>query len=174
MSFRATISNINRKLFPLVSKSLSPPNLGKIATFVPLKINQLIIERVLNSIFIEQITDGEFDFLQDHLLQIEIIDARLFLGISAKNGKICCTHLSSTSCPSDATLSINSIDSIRLIEQKIDPDTLFFQRKLRIKGNTELAHHAKNTIDTIDLKTIPEFFLKLIDLYKKNILRPAI
>jgi predicted lipid carrier protein YhbT len=52
------------------------------------------------------------------------------------------------------------------VQQEVDPDTLFFQRKLKINGDTELAHHVKNTIDTLDPEVIPGFMLTLMEQYK--------
>lgn len=39
--------------------------------------------------------------------------------------------------------------------RKEDPDTLFFQRRLRIEGDTELGLYVKNLMDAIDLESMP-------------------
>nr|WP_232370200.1 SCP2 sterol-binding domain-containing protein [Xenorhabdus lircayensis] len=36
-----------------------------------------------------------------------------------------------------------------------NPDTLFFQRRLQIEGNTELGLHVKNLTDSIELESMP-------------------
>jgi predicted lipid carrier protein YhbT len=41
---------------------------------------------------------------------------------------------------------------MRLARREADPDTLFFDRKLSIEGDTELGLLLKNTLDAIDLK----------------------
>ncbi|HFB66513.1 MAG TPA: sterol-binding protein, partial [Aeromonadales bacterium] len=74
------------------------------------------------------------------------------------------------SLESDVTLSIATEDAISLVQQEIDPDTLFFQRKLKISGDTDLAHHIKNTMDTLDLNSLPGVLMKLMAFYKENIL----
>lgn len=50
--------------------------------------------------------------------------------------------------------------------RKEDPDTLFFQRRLRIEGDTELGLYVKNLMDSIDLDTMPP-------LLKNGLLRLA-
>lgn len=166
----AYIPAFESKLTPLISKLFSPLRLVKIASKMPLILNQRVTEKLLNKAFFEQIEDGDFDFLSQRQLQIEVIDAKLFVGLSFNNGKIGCSHFGVESFDADATLSINSLDAILLAEQQIDPDTLFFQRKLKIRGDTELAHHVKNTIDTLDPEVIPKFLIKLIGFYKQHVL----
>ncbi|MDC9597520.1 ubiquinone anaerobic biosynthesis accessory factor UbiT [Xenorhabdus anantnagensis] len=46
-------------------------------------------------------------------------------------------------------------DFILIAARKEDPDTLFFQRRLRVEGNTELGLHVKNLMDSIELESIP-------------------
>ena len=36
-----------------------------------------------------------------------------------------------------------------------DPDTLFFNRRLKIEGDTELGLVVKNLLDSIDWSTVP-------------------
>lgn len=159
------------KIIPLISKLFSPERLVKIATKMPFIFNQKVIVQVLNNIFSEQIQDGDFDFLNQRQLQIEVIDAKCFVGLSFYNKKITCNHFSEKKIDADATLSINSLDAILLAEQLVDPDTLFFQRKLKIRGDTELAHHVKNTIDTLDPEVIPNLLIRLIAFYRQRILQ---
>ncbi|CDH07392.1 putative sterol carrier protein, SCP [Xenorhabdus bovienii str. oregonense] len=42
-----------------------------------------------------------------------------------------------------------------LESRREDPDTLFFQHRLRIEGNTELGLHVKNLVDSIRLESMP-------------------
>jgi predicted lipid carrier protein YhbT len=163
LSLKQTIDKkITRKAAPL----LSPKTLGRIANMCPFGFNKQLISYFLNYAFAEQVADGDFEFLQENSLLIEIIDAKCFIGISYQLNQLVCDYFDSVTTPSNATLSIRTFDAIQLIEQSVDPDTLFFQRKLKISGDTELAHQAKNTIDTLDQKRIPSALLKLVSLYK--------
>ncbi len=171
MNFLALKPTLENNITPLLSKLLSPTAITNMATKMPRVLNQKITEKLLNTAFAEQIQDGDFDFLIERQLQIELIDAKLFIGVSFNQGQITCNHFSAENLSADATLSIKIFDAIGLVQQQVDPDTLFFQRRLKIRGDTELAHHVKNTIDTLDPTVIPNFLVKLIGLYKQRILQ---
>jgi predicted lipid carrier protein YhbT len=42
-------------------------------------------------------------------------------------------------------------DYAALAAREADPDTLFFNRRLVVEGDTEIALLVKNTLDTIDI-----------------------
>ena len=158
---------------PAARNLLGPATLGKIAARLPFKINATLIESICNRAFKEQIEDEDFEFLAQRTIQIKLMDANLAIGLSYQSGRIVCLHFGADHCEAEATLSINSIDAISLIQQQVDPDTLFFQRKLKISGDTELAHHIKNTIDTLSPEIIPAFLMKFLSEYKSRVLSDA-
>ncbi len=162
--------SFNNKIKSIVVRNLKPKNLTRLVTKMPMKFNQLIIEKTLNYLFSEQIIENEFEFLNGRILQITIEDANLIMGISAKKSKLCCTYLGTDHFIADAYLSIDTSNAILLANQKTDPDTLFFQRKLKIKGDTELVHHTKNIIDSLAPDIIPNNLLKLLAYYKEQVL----
>lgn len=164
------ISQIQRTLNPVLEKFVQPQKLSRMATALPHRFNFAIVQKILNKAFAEQLADGDFNFFSGRKLQIEITDAGLFIGLGHSHNKISCDHFDLYACQSDVTLSIDSLNAIRLIQQEIDPDTLFFQRRLKINGDTELAHHVKNTIDTLDPEIIPPLIMKMISLYRQQIL----
>ncbi len=170
MSLAAVTSHLQQRLEPVVSRFIKPQFLSNIATRMPSKLNFVVVEKFLNTAFAEQISDGDFEFLEHRVLQVEISDANLFVGLSFRHNKIICNHFDSKACTSDATLSIDTINAINLVQQEVDPDTLFFQRKLKINGDTELAHHVKNTIDALDPEVIPGFMLRIMSEYKIRVL----
>lgn len=52
--------------------------------------------------------------------------------------------------PADVRFQARACDYLRLLRREEDPDTLFFQRKLRIEGDTELGLTLKNLLDSIE------------------------
>lgn len=50
----------------------------------------------------------------------------------------------------DVTLRAGLQDFFAMMRQESDPDTLFFQRRLQIEGDTELGLHLKNLLDATD------------------------
>jgi O2-independent ubiquinone biosynthesis accessory factor UbiT len=51
----------------------------------------------------------------------------------------------------DLTISARSRDFIALLMREEDPDTLFFNRRLLMEGDTDLGLLVKNTLDGIEL-----------------------
>ncbi|MDY0013392.1 MAG: SCP2 sterol-binding domain-containing protein [Rhodocyclaceae bacterium] len=71
--------------------------------------------------------------------------------------------------PADLTLSATVRDFLALALREEDPDTLFFSRRLRMEGDTELGLLVKNTLDSADwpalLRDLPpaRLFLRLTE-----------
>ncbi len=57
--------------------------------------------------------------------------------------------------PPDATISAAARDFLLLALRKEDPDTLFFDRRLLIEGDTELGLRVKNALDRAELPLPP-------------------
>jgi len=64
----------------------------------------------------------------------------------------------------DLTISASANDFVLLARRQEDPDTLFFNRRLAMEGDTELGLLVKNTIDAIEL---PVFHLD--QLHPRNV-----
>jgi len=65
--------------------------------------------------------------------------------------------------PPDATISASARDFLLLALRKEDPDTLFFDRRLVIEGDTELGLRVKNALDRVDLPLPPHVMALLRD-----------
>ncbi len=162
-------ANIKHILEHFVGKILLPKKLVGIAVKLPSTINFAIIDSLLNKVFAQQVRDRDFDFFQGRILQIEFSDARLCIGLTYRCNKLNCIHFDSQPAKATSTLSINVSDAIRLIKQEVDPDTLFFNRKLKISGDTEFAHRVKNIIDTLDPALIPKALIPALSGYQRII-----
>ncbi|MBM3356941.1 MAG: sterol-binding protein [Betaproteobacteria bacterium] len=55
----------------------------------------------------------------------------------------------------DATIRADARDFLALARREVDPDALFFGRRLAMEGDTELALLVKNTLDTLDFRALP-------------------
>lgn len=53
--------------------------------------------------------------------------------------------------PADVTFGASLADYLVLARREEDPDTLFFQRRLTIEGDTEIGLALKNLLDATDL-----------------------
>ncbi len=117
------------------------------------KIVQLIVaEKVSNYLFKQQLTDGELYFLEDVVLRIQIKDLSYDWQVSLHQNRL---SFSQGTDSADTTFSGNSKEFLLLASRREDPDTLFFQRRLSIEGNTELGLQVKNLIDSVDLDEFP-------------------
>lgn len=53
--------------------------------------------------------------------------------------------------PAEVTFTATARDLARLAMRLEDPDTLFFDRRLRIEGDTDLGLTVKNSLDAVEL-----------------------
>lgn len=56
--------------------------------------------------------------------------------------------------PADVTFTATAQDFARLALRLEDPDTLFFNRRLLIEGDTDLGLTVKNMLDAVELETV--------------------
>jgi O2-independent ubiquinone biosynthesis accessory factor UbiT len=54
----------------------------------------------------------------------------------------------------DVTFTATADDFMRLALRQEDPDTLFFNRRLLIEGNTDLGLTVKNMLDSVELDSL--------------------
>lgn len=96
---------------------------------------------VLNLAFASALSRGELDFMQGRLVIIALADTPLRLALSGSRGR-----LVRPAVPRRPDLLIEAdLDSyVTLLQREADPDTLFFQRRLRLRGDTELGLEVKN------------------------------
>ncbi|SQC14658.1 lipid carrier protein [Klebsiella pneumoniae] len=77
----------------------------------------------------------------------------------------------------DVSFSADASDLLMIAARKQDPDTLFFQRRLVIEGDTELGLYVKNLMDAIELEQMPKalrvMLLQLADFVEAWTEEPA-
>jgi len=114
--------------------------------------NRALLEG-LKQVFHEALEDGDFEFLQDKWLRVSIADMNLNWYISYQDEKLL---VSDKVEKEDVSFSGNLNDLVLIAGRKEDPDTLFFQRRLSIEGDTELGLEVKNLMDSVDLDALPK------------------
>jgi len=60
----------------------------------------------------------------------------------------------------DVVIAASAQDFFFLAQRRVDPDSLFFRRRLIMEGDTELGLLVKNTLDAVDLTSVFPFFSK--------------
>ena len=132
--------------------SRAPDMLRIPARLVPFPLQQALMGHGLRLIFKEALAGGDFEFLQDKWLKIAIEDLGLAWFISYQSDQL----LIAEAAPQvDVSFAAQLNDLILIAGRKEDPDSLFFQRRLRIEGDTELGLEVKNLMDSIDLDVLP-------------------
>jgi predicted lipid carrier protein YhbT len=119
--------------------------------FTPFALQRQVLQQVLSWQLRQALADGELDFLEDRWLKIEVSDLNLSWLMSVEEGKLVIAEQGNA----DVSFSGTANDLILIAARKEDPDTLFFQRRLHIEGDTELGLYVKNLMDSIDLDTMP-------------------
>ena len=111
---------------------------------------------ILNRILALQIKEGDLDFLNNRILSVNVKDARINYFISFSQG-----HLISVSPESDHDLMIQAsvYDFLLLAARQEDADTLVFQRRLLMQGDTELGLELKNFLDGLDIESTGSFVI---------------
>jgi len=139
----------------------------------PFALKRQVLEQVLSWQFRQALADGELDFLEGRWLSIEVRDIGLRWFTSVDHDKL----VVSQSAEADVSFSADAGDLLMIAARKQDPDTLFFQRRLVIEGDTELGLYVKNVMDAIELEQMPKalrvMLLQLADFVEAGMKTPS-
>jgi len=131
------------------------PSLTLPLRLIPGSLHSAIFARGLNRLLSDQRAQGELDFLERKILCIEVEDAALSYSISLGNGVL----TASNSAEPDLIISGKVFDFLQMMARVEDADTLFFQRRLKMQGDTELGLYLKNFLDGLDVDALPFYRL---------------
>ena len=120
---------------------------------IPVALQRKVLLEGLRVVFQDALEDGDFEFLRNRWLKIEIKDLRFTWYISYQDDKLI---VADKLVQENVCFSGNLNDLVLIAGRKEDPDTLFFQRRLSIEGDTELGLEVKNLMDSVDLEQLPK------------------
>ena len=149
--------NVRCKALYIIPKILKPS-----IRFLPFSIQKSLLIPILHSVFKEAIVDGDFEFLTDKWLKITITDIGLDWWLSFQHNSLIMAA-PNLIIREDVSFSASGDDLLLIAGRKQDPDTLFFQRRLQIQGDTELGLALKNLIDGLDVEQLPSSVDKVIN-----------
>lgn len=132
---------------------LGPQVLRLPAQTFPFTIQRVLLENALNTLLATSIEDEELDFLQDKWLKVCISDLGLAWCMTLTQNRIVVVDANQTY---DVLFQGQLNDLILIAGRKEDADTLFFQRRLQIEGDTELGLEVKNLLDGFDMSLLPK------------------
>jgi len=118
--------------------------------FAPARLHSQLLVVLLNRILSQQLLEGDIDFLENRHLSIEVQDASIRYSMSLSNGRLVPVPADKGS---DLLIRASVYDFLMLAARQEDPDTLVFQRRLIMEGDTELGLELKNFIDGLDIES---------------------
>jgi predicted lipid carrier protein YhbT len=127
---------------------------------LPQAVQKKALLEGLKLVFKEALVDGDFEFLQDKWLKVEIKDLQLHWYISYQDEQLV---VAKSEVEASVSFAGNLNDLVLIAGRKEDPDTLFFQRRLSIEGDTELGLEVKNLMDSVDLEQLPKALQQLLN-----------
>ncbi|WP_281645950.1 SCP2 sterol-binding domain-containing protein [Parendozoicomonas sp. Alg238-R29] len=119
---------------------------------LPWEIRNKPLELALNHAFQQPLEEDEFDALEGRWLKVTVSDLQLDFYVTVSDRKMVMSG--PRSC--DVTFRGESTSFLTLATRQEDPDTLFFNRKLAIEGDTELGLGVKNMLDSLELDQLPK------------------
>ncbi|WED21236.1 SCP2 domain-containing protein [Vibrio sp. JC009] len=149
------LNKIRKHLVHNAAGILRPP-----VQFLPKSVQKTVLLEGLKQVFHESLEDGDFEFLEDKWLRVSVVDLNLNWFISYQDEKLV---VSDKTEQEDVSFSGKLNDLVLIAGRKEDPDTLFFQRRLSIEGDTELGLEVKNLMDSIDLDALPKALQVMIN-----------
>lgn len=117
----------------------------------PFALKKPLIEALLRGHLQQALVEGEVDFLSERWLGIEISDLDLRWSVTLADGQL--RVADRAEC--DVWFRATAGDLLLIAARRRDPDTLFFQRRLTIEGDTELGLQVKNLMDALDPESMP-------------------
>ncbi|MFU8820002.1 MAG: ubiquinone anaerobic biosynthesis accessory factor UbiT [Gammaproteobacteria bacterium] len=128
------------------------PVLARPLRRVPHPLQRAPLQLALETIFQASVAAGELEFLDQRCLAIEIEDTGWRWPVTLAHGRL---RVLERDHPADVTIRGQSPAFLIMASRLEDPDTLFFQRRLVIEGDTELGLGVKNFLDGLDEERLP-------------------
>lgn len=151
---KSVFTNIQHHLVINAPKILAFPS-----ALLPFSVQKKVLADLLAKVFAEAIEDGDLEFLEEKWLKVEISDLKLTWYLSFADDKL----IIEENCAAEDVSFSGALNELILIAgRKEDPDTLFFQRRLSIQGDTELGLEVKNLLDNIDFDNLSPLLQKAI------------
>lgn len=128
-----------------------PAPVGQLLGRLPAFPGSLMFVTGLNLALAKKLNPDVTQMLVGKKLRLCVTDAQWTFDFEWKNDRfVACQSRGSA----DLTISAGAHDFVKLARRQEDPDTLFFNRRLAMEGDTELGLLVKNTIDAIELPVL--------------------
>lgn len=127
-----------------------PARLAPLVRLMPEHLRGQLLERAMARVLAESLADGELEFMQGRRLGIEVTDLDLrWVILCQDNRLVVCNE------PAEASVRGTTTDLLLLASRLEDADTLFFQRRLILTGDTELGLTVRNLLERLPWESVP-------------------
>ncbi|WP_020407633.1 ubiquinone anaerobic biosynthesis accessory factor UbiT [Hahella ganghwensis] len=135
---------------------------------LPSQLQCLLLRQILEHVLGNRIADGDFDCLISRRVKINVVDMNLAweFGLSPQRNILVSSHTDP-----DTEIRGDALSFMQIATRSVDPDTLFFQRRLMILGDTELGHEVKNLMDSIDMEHLPRPLQSLFNRWCQRVIK---
>lgn len=150
---------------PLLPAALAAP-----FALLPRSMHSRLLAEALNRSLAAVLRAGALDFLSGRVMLIEVRDAGVSWCLTLNKGRL--QAVTGDQVP-DLTIVATAYDFLDLVAGQVDPDTLVFQRRLVMLGDTELGLRVKNCLDSLDTDAIAMYrplmslLEKLLPVYRR-------
>ncbi len=126
-----------------------PAPLIKLLAVLPETPPTAVTVTLLNLVRKQLWPEEDFAWWEGRQVRMAVSDLNWGITLSYQNGRFVCGDT-----PADVTLTASLADYWLIARRQEDPDTLFFQRRLSITGDTELGLTLKNLMDATDFSPL--------------------
>lgn len=117
----------------------------------PFSLPSFLLQEGVSILFKTSLQDGKLNFLNGKALGLRVCDLGIALNFAKRGNRI----IETKELVPEVVISGDFKTFVLLAMRKSDPDTLFFQRKLLVEGDTALGLEIKNFLDSIDPESLP-------------------
>ncbi|MGY0558639.1 ubiquinone anaerobic biosynthesis accessory factor UbiT [Lysobacter sp. A421] len=143
--------NTSSPRHPMLLRLIPPPSrMAPLLRVVPQRTQRWLLERAMQRVLAVPLADGTLDFMQGRRLGIQVVDLGLLWVIEQRG-----TQLVVTDDAPEASVRGTATDLLLLASRLEDADTLFFQRRLVLTGDTELGLTARNLLERLPWESVP-------------------
>ncbi|KFN42225.1 hypothetical protein N790_02850 [Arenimonas malthae CC-JY-1] len=127
-----------------------PKRWAPLLSRLPQAWQQRALEAAVGRLLAAPLAKGELDFMRGRRLGIAVPDLGLSWVLELQGDR-----LRASDEPAEATVRGSATDLLLLASRLEDADTLFFQRRLELTGDTELGLTARNLLDRLPWESVP-------------------
>ena len=128
-----------------------PRPVGAVLSRLPADPGSVLLVTASNLALSRHLPQDVKDLLKDKRLSIRVRDARVAFDFTWNGQRFA---PSAPQANPDLAISANAQDFVLLAQRRQDPDTLFFNRRLVMEGDTELGLVVKNALDALELPVL--------------------